>query len=209
MDVIIPIVFPDYLIGVNTPEIKVDVPDWLDDTGLFPDTVTVPSTQNKVPELGHAGILFINGASGLTKYYEYGRYDRANKGLTRRVAIPDARIVNGTIHEVTLKKVLKSIAFKSGQRGRISGVHIEVENQFDNMLNAAQARVKENRDANRDEYSLLGNSCVHFMKEIIEAAGVDTPYMIDPRPNSYIEELRSDFPKLDYYPALDRLQIVK
>ena len=36
------------------------------------------------------------------------------------------------------------------------------------------------------------------MKETIEAGGVDTPVMIDPCPNSYIEELRDEYKNVDF-----------
>ncbi len=50
----------------------------------------------KVPDLGHAGVLFIQdrGKTGSTKYYEYGRY-RSNKGETRRRPMPDCIFVDG------------------------------------------------------------------------------------------------------------------
>lgn len=45
------------------------------------------------------------------------------------------------------------------------------------------------------------------MKGVLEAAGVDVPYMIDPRPNSYIAEIRDDFPKLRYSKVENKLTI--
>jgi len=36
------------------------------------------------------------------------------------------------------------------------------------------------------------------MKDVLIAAGLEVPYLLDPRPNSYIEELRDDYPDLDY-----------
>ena len=71
-DAVIPLVFPDYLIAVNTPAKTIRVPDLIPGLDLLPDRLTVPSTKNKVPELGHAGVLFLSGESGVTKYYEYG-----------------------------------------------------------------------------------------------------------------------------------------
>ena len=43
-------------------------------------------------------------------------------------------------------------------------------------------------------HDLFSNSCIHFAKGVTEAARVDTPWMLDPRPNSYIGEFRDDFP---------------
>lgn len=74
-DIAIPIVFPDYLIAVNTPKTRLQIPDLLPGLDILPDDIEIPETKNKFPELGHAGILFINGINGTIKYYEYGRYN--------------------------------------------------------------------------------------------------------------------------------------
>jgi hypothetical protein len=38
-------------------------------------------------------------------------------------------------------------------------------------------------------YDILVNNCASFQGDVLEAGGVDTPLMIDPRPESYINEL--------------------
>ena len=91
-DVAIPIVFPDYLITVETPAVEVDVPDLLPWVDVLPNHLKVSATKQKIRYLGHAGILFIQGSSGLTKYYEYGRYDRAAKGLVRKQTLSDVNM---------------------------------------------------------------------------------------------------------------------
>ena len=199
MDIVIPIVFPDYLIAVSTPSPRLRVPDLLPGFDIFPDMVRIPATSQRVPELGHAGVMFIDGRSGLTKYYEYGRYDRAELGLTRRVPVPDVRMgFDGHPTKVTLGGSLTKVSIEAGHGGRISGAYIPVPGKFPAMLAYAQRRIRENGNRNREPYSILKNSCIHFTKAVLEAAAVDTPVMIDPRPNSYIEELRDEFPKLDF-----------
>ena len=135
------------------------------------------------------------------------RYDKASLGLTRRVPVPDAITLSQEQFRLTLRRVLKAISTKAGQRGRISGAYIEVENKYAAMLKAANDRIRQNRNAAREPYSLTSNSCLHFMKEVLEAAGVDTPVLIDPRPTSYIEEIRDDHKDLDYDPGNARLVI--
>jgi hypothetical protein len=73
------------------------------------------------------------------------------------------------------------------------------------MLDYAERRKAQNSNPARKPYDLLTNSCIHFVKEVTEKAGVTTPWMADPRPNSYIGEFRSDFPDLDY--KFDALEI--
>lgn len=77
-------------------------------------------------------------------------------------------------------------------------MYIEVENKYDAMLGHAEHRKAQNAFSGRRPYDLFSNSCIHFVKEITESAGVSTPWMVDPRPNSYIGEFREDFPDLDY-----------
>lgn len=192
-DVVIPLVFPDYLIAINTPPTKVDILPWID----F-DNFVIPGTRNRVPELGHAGILLIEGSSGCTKYYEYGRYDEANLGLVRKLSVPDVVMKDNKPTFESLKKTLREIARQAGQGGRITAVYIEVSNKYEAMLKYAQLRQKQNSNPKRKPYSIMTNSCIHFTKEVSEKGGIETPWMIDPRPNSYIGEFRTVFPKLDY-----------
>jgi len=199
-DIAIPIVFPDYLISVNTPKTRLTIPDLIPGFDLLPDEIDVPETKNKFPELGHAGILFINGSSGTTKYYEYGRYG-GSIGAVRKLTIRDVAMQKGHPTKVSLSYTLSQISVKSGQGGRISGAYIEMHNQYKSMLAYAKKREIENKNIKRKPYDLFNNSCNHFMKGVLEAAGVDVPYMLDPRPNSYIEEIRNDFKDLDYSKA--------
>ncbi len=205
-DIAIPIVFPDYLITVNTPTTRISIPDLLPGFDLLPDDIEVPETKNKFPELGHACILFINGATGTTKYYEYGRYGGSLGGI-RKLGIRDVVMQKDHPTKVSLSYTLSQISVKSGQGGKISGAYIEVPNQYKSMLAYAQKRHIENKNPRRKPYDLFTNSCNHFMKGVLEAAGIDVPYMLDPRPNSYIEEIRSDFKDLDYSKASHTLKV--
>ena len=64
-----------------------------------------------------------------------------------------------------------------------------------------------NTDPAREEYSLLTNNCMHFVKQTLEAAGVNTPIMIDPRPNSYIDELSGLYTPVSYDPQTGQTRI--
>lgn len=195
MDIVIPIAFPDYKVAVEIQKSKVDVFPW----ATF-DDFNIPAYKDRISNLGHTGILFINGKTGTTKYYEYGRYDPPkNLGLVVKARnLPDAVVKNGKIELLSLKKPLSFISEISGQSGRIQGVYIEVENKYDAMLGHAELRKSQNTFPNRKPYNLMTNSCIHFVKEITVRAGIATPWMVDPRPNSYMGEFRDDFPDLDY-----------
>ena len=201
MDIVIPIVFPDYQIGIETPAYEVDVFPFTD----F-DNFKIPSMKERVSNLGHAGILFIDGSTGTTKYYEYGRYDPANKGLVRRVPIKNAKIKDGKIDILSLKGPLEQITRVAGKGGRIKGVYIEVENEYQNMLQYAESRKAQNAFPKREPYNILTNSCIHFVKALTKIAGINNPWMIDPRPNSYIGEFRDDFADLDYVKGVLKIE---
>jgi hypothetical protein len=194
MDVVIPIVFPDYRILVEVAERKVDLIP-----GAEFDNFRIPGYRDHVSQLGHAGVLFIEGKTGLTKYYEYGRYDAPqNLGIVRPRSIPDAVSKAGKINAVSLKRPLAAISQLAGNGGRIQAAYIEVNNKFGVMLSHAKQRESERTDPKRKPYDLLSKSCLHFMKEIAERGGVSMPAVIDPRPNAYIARVRSSFLDLDF-----------
>ena len=202
MDVVIPIVFPEYRISVETPRTTVDVLPWFE----F-DNVTIPAQKLKMSELGHAGVLFINGRNGATKYYEYGRYDSANRGLVRRVPVPDASVRGNAIQQDSLVRPLSLISRVAGQGGRIKGCYIEVDGKYEAMLAYAEKQKRNNANPNRQPYHLTSNLCIHLVKAVVAEAGVGTPWMVDPRPNSYIGEFRDVFPDLDFDPSSNVLRI--
>ena len=200
-DVAVPIVFTEYLIAV--PHTKVDLPKFFNDLGIKDI-----QTPGRLPDLGHAGVLIVEGRTGVSKYFEYGRYDAANKGLVRKQSIPDVKLSrSGEVELASLRATLKSVASKAGQGGKISGAYIRVPGKFATMLSYAEKRLTDNANPGRTEYSLTGNSCLHFMKGTLESAGVAMPSLVDPRPVSYIDEIRDDYPDLDYNPRDDKLRI--
>jgi uncharacterized protein RhaS with RHS repeats len=159
--------------------------------------------------LGHAGILLIDNKTGTTKYYEYGRYDKEGKGLVRQRTVSDVVMdKNGMPTKESLTKVLGEISKEAGKGGNITGAYIKNDN-FKEMNDYAHDRKSENSDPNREGYNITGNNCGTFMKETLGAGKVDTPTMIDPRPNSYIEELRDKYPDVDYNAKKKQVTIEK
>ncbi|MFN0059650.1 MAG: hypothetical protein ACKVX7_14430 [Planctomycetota bacterium] len=220
-DVAIPIVFPDYVISVprdmivQVPSKKFDLPSALNRLGIPDFSTPKLESPTTVPDAGHAGVLFINGANGLSRYYEYGRYDPSEvgvrptsppvAGLVRKRGVPDVKLLHGEITPDSLKATLRAISKSAGYGGRIAAAYIEVPKKFAAMEAYAIKRARQNTDAKRDPYSITSNSCVHFMIGTVEAAGVNLPRMYDPRPKSYIEKTRASFRPLDYEPAGDKM----
>lgn len=166
----------------------------------FPD-YRIQTPAGRIPELGHAGVLIIDGKTGTTKYFEYGRYDPANLGLVRQRTIPNVQFgPDGRPTAASIARALRSISTQSGHGGRIAASYIPVDGHYPAMMAYAMRRKAQNSDPHREEYGLWGNNCMHFAKQVAEAGGAATPIMIDPRPNSYIEELRDQYPDLNYAP---------
>ena len=152
----------------------------------------------KLP-LGHAGILLIDPETGLTKYYEYGRYDAENMGIVRNIPVPDVVIDDktGMPTEASLNNVLHFIASRSGQKKNILGSYIK-NDQFKKMNEYAEARMAANNNPDRQRYNVVINNCAHFVIDVLETGGVDVPTIIDPSPESIIKEIRIEYGNLDH-----------
>ena len=165
---------------------------------VFPD-FKISTPVGKVGNLGHAGVLLIDNKTGLTKYYEYGRYDSEGKGIVRSVSVSNVKIgKDGKPTDKSLQKVLAQISKKSGQKGRIEGAYIESDN-FDAMNDYAKEKMGENSDPNRDPYSLTSNNCGTFGCDVVNQdpnVAKNSPSIVDPRPNSIIKE----YGKVQYNP---------
>lgn len=172
----VPIAFPDYQIA----------------TGLGP-----------MGGLGHAGILLIDSQNGFTRYYEYGRYnfgddDSCGCGGVRNRPVPNVSMgKDGKPTQDSLARTLAVISRRAGQNGRILGAYVPNKN-FSAMDQYARGLMSRNQDPNRSPYSLFWNNCNTFVQDVLEAGSADTPWLIDPRPNSYIEELRDMYQPLEY-----------
>lgn len=69
--------------------------------------------------------------------------------------------------------------------------------------NIVQIRKSQNAFPNRKPYDVITNNCIYFVKQVAEQAGVETPWMIDPRPNSYsgVLKLNKNFDQFAYTDA--------
>mgnify|MGYP000941445855 CR=1 FL=1 len=204
-DIAIPIVFPDFKIQVDIPEQSIQVPDLLPKVNLLPARLVLRQRSSvDVPMLGHAGILYIDGATGLTRYFEYGRYgNTVPKGQVRKQQIGNVKMdASGRPLAASLGSVLAEISRKSGKGGRISAAYIEVgHTAFTKMDSFAMGRYHRNTDPKRAPYDLFDNSCLHFMKSTAQAGGASMPEVMAPHPSGYIVQVRMMHRDLDFQPA--------
>ena len=142
---------------------------------------------------GHAGVLLINNKTGLTKYYEYGRYDRENQGIVIHYAIPNVEIgEDGKPTEESLNNVLDFIGVRSGTReGKtydLIAAYFESD-KFEEMNSYAQERLSENSNPDRKSYSTTTNNCGHFATNVIrQDSNISRPLIRRPAPKGLIRQ---------------------
>jgi len=182
---------------------------------VFPNYMVDTETRLGKQPLGHAGVLLIDNETGLTKYYEYGRYSTSDgtKGRVRSSDTDiDLRLANVVIDPQTgmptqesLNRVLGQISKISGQGGDIQGAY--VEGDFDAMNEYAQKMLKESNpqyseyDKEREPYKFLSNNCGTFGCDVLkqdEGAKKKAPWIFNPAPNNVAEEYQDNFPKVNY-----------
>jgi len=148
---------------------------------------------NGIPFTGHAGVLLIDNKTGLTKYYEYGRYDKEGKGLVRNVSVSNVVIgKDGKPTTESLNKVMKQLSDKSGHSGDIEGAYI-ISDKFKEMNDYAKSKMSENDNPNRKEYSITSNNCATFAEDVItQDKSVDKPSSIINTPTNIVDEYQEE-----------------
>lgn len=198
----LPIVFTEYLVTVPKDKCLMAkrVPDFI------ASAFGVGFTSNcKMSDVGHAGILFWNSA-GFTKYYEFGRYAEGSTGDTKRVKVANLN-VRVPLESSNLGAILHGISEVSGQKGVASGVLIEVPGKFEAMHTYAKRRDLMKPGTGEDKYDLLSNNCGTFVHDVLRAAGITT--IKTAQPDEYLESLRLRYPDVEYNPRSRSLVIEK
>lgn len=166
----------------------------IDPTGTDAVAIVFPNYEiavggEKYKNIGHAGILLINSKSGATSYYEFGRY-APTTGVVRSFSVPNVVMgSDGMPTNKSLERAMNVISQKAGHSGAIEGAYIK-DADFDRMQKYASGLLNKSSDQSGYGDWSLYNSCATFAQETLEAGGVDTPSMWDPRPNSYIKKLQ-------------------
>ena len=185
----------------NNPVNFVD-PDGKDGIYInFPDYKINVGIQ--LPHLGHSGILLIENKTGLTKYYEYGRYDDENMGIVRNIRVSNVVIgEDGMPTEESLNIVLKEISDAAGHGGRIEGAYVKSD-EFHKMNDYAQSIMTENDNTNRESYSLIDKNCSTFAEDVLrQDPNVKTKMSthILNIPNVIVKKWQEIFIPLEYNP---------
>ena len=165
-----------------------------DPTGLDGVGIVFPDYQIRVGDdtygdLGHAGVLLINPENGRTRYYEFGRYAPTD-GVVRNISVPDVVMKDGQVTSASMEKALNVISDRAGHGGRIEAVNFK-DADFSKMESYASGLVGQTGKEGYGDWSIY-NSCATFMKNTLEKGGIDMPIIADPRPTSYIGEMRGE-----------------
>lgn len=153
----------------------------------------------RVPFTGHGGLLVFD-STGKGKYYEYGRYDAAEKGVVKSTSV-QLEIKDGKATDASIKATLKAIAEQEKYSGKITGDYFKTTDKQAGKIEAyADGRENQNNDPNRKPYNsgvsgvLMGepdgNNCGTFVRDALAAGGIDTSAAnSDIRPAAIVDDL--------------------
>ena len=195
-----------YVYVFNDPIKHID-PDGRDGIVIvFPD-YKIQTPVGKVGGLGHAGVLLIDNKTGVTKYYEYGRYDKEGKGIVRTFAVSNVKIgKDGKPTVESLNTVMGQISKKAGHGIKIEGAYVKSD-KFKEMNDYAKEKMQNNSNPKREEYSLMDNNCGTFATDVVkqdDKVEKEAPSTIDPRPNSMIDEYQNKYQDVKYDPKANK-----
>jgi hypothetical protein len=150
---------------------------------VYPDyPVDTDSFYGYSTKVGHAGALLVH-PTGITKYYEFGRYQPAGAvGMVRTQSISNVVIgANGKATPASLKVVLGELSSLSGKGGRIQAAYF-INMDYDKMKAAALAA--------QPAYDITNHNCGTYAANVVTAgnANVDKPWILDPRPRNIVDE---------------------
>ena len=174
----------------------------------YPD-YKISAFGTKWSNLGHAGVLLIDNKTGATKYYEYGRYDKPQKGVVRTRKV--SNVVIGKDGKPTLEsltKVLNELSNLAGEGGAIRGAYVKSA-KFKDMKKYADKKLAENKDDNRKDYGLFSNNCGTFAEDVIlQDQSVVDPDAWTPRPNGIVSDwIDQCNAEVDYDPKSGKAKI--
>jgi len=197
-----------YAYAVNNPLINID-PDGKDAIAIVFPNYKIQTPMGKLGGIGHARVVTID-SKGHTKYFEYGRYDKEQKGLVNERTVPS--VVMGSDGKPTtdsMNKLMKSISDQAGQGGKIEGAYFKAnDQQTQKMDDYAEGRLGQNNDPNRTPYSLDDNHCGTFMDGTIEAGGIKLQGIGDQWPDHQLPGLEQDAGnKVEYDPSKQQTTI--
>lgn len=150
----------------------------------FPDyRVQIPGGK-KLP-LGHGMVIAVDENTGRTRGSEYGRYDKENKGLARRVRVPDLR-TNEDL-DAYAQRLYNSYKKKHPQLGNSVKIHYIKDADENKMIQLMKSAESGNGFYTNKNYNLINHNCGTYGIDLLKKAGAKfrslgfgTPKMVAP-----------------------------
>lgn len=167
---------PDFSIIFIRPFYTIYLEFGPDNIGMSPKTGTeaypssgIDTEGNYNLPFGHAGIVLVEGGTGLTKYYEYGRYfkDSNDKhiGGVRNRSVPNLSLnSNGWPTVASLHNLAKSITHSAGKDTYMQG-------NFDHTCGGFDKAIAFAESYNNPNYNFYSNNCMTFAHKVNAARG--------------------------------------
>lgn len=103
--------------------------------------------------------------TGATKYFEYGRYDKADFGLVRNRKVPDLVIKNGGPTPESLDNLYRTISERYGESRNVTARYYP-DAHYQKVIDFALQRM---HDKKRAPYNFWYNNCKTFAQGAIDA----------------------------------------
>ncbi|MFZ3138357.1 MAG: RHS repeat-associated core domain-containing protein [Thermodesulfovibrionales bacterium] len=114
--------------------------------------------------LGHSAVIAVNPDTGVTKYYEYGRYGSVF-GKAQNQKVPNLVMKDGEPTEKSLKNLYNFISEHYGQNKPVDATYYK-DADFQKTVDFAVDRIN---DKDRKPYSIINNNCKTFATDAVEA----------------------------------------
>ena len=138
----------------------------------FPDYKVDTGMGFKAP-LGHGMVISVNDKTGKTRGSEYGRYDPNNRGIARRVRVPDliaSDPSNPTKEELdNYAKQLDKYYGHSGGTTKVTYIPDADEATLVSLMESAEKNRPNSFYQNR-EYNILDHNCGTYAADMLKKA---------------------------------------
>ena len=130
-------------------------------------------------ELGHAGVIIVNGETGYTRYFEFGRYrDSAGlthyEGLARSSPIPNIGLSGDGLNSLQFYNAVLSVNQEAAKGLPSFGTIFELpDGGYERALAFAESVVANSLEAYGVYDVAADRTCYGFAKEVVRVGGVD------------------------------------
>src|SRR6056297_134912 len=132
------------------------------------------ASQARVLGIGHAGVVIINGETGQTRYYEYGRYG-GPFGQVREATVADVSLEDYcNPSSVSLHTLSRELTRTNGGPYAYEAAYIKLpDGAYEQMEAFAEGRKAAVAARTAAAYNINDNHCFTFALEVAQAGGAN------------------------------------